>query len=230
MGSNRWRDSPYPDYRRDVDRSIDFSGLSVDFFLGGKAQHLQQLVSQRLAKPDLVGLDIGCGVGAMHPYLRRTFTRVYGVDVSADAIREAAQRNPWADYAAYDGSTLPFEAASMDVVFASCVLHHVSPASWSHFMHEAKRVLRPRGVFVVFEHNPYNPLTRLAVWRCKFDEDAVLLTRRSTEALFKGAGFGDVVGHYIFFLPIAASWARRAEAWLHALPLGAQYYVAGIRT
>src|SRR5947208_17065173 len=98
MDSNRWRDGPYPDYRRDVNRSIDFSGLSVDFFLEGKAVYLQRLVSNRFSRHDLTGLDIGCGVGAMHPYLRDTFARVHGVDVSADAIREAARKHPWAEY------------------------------------------------------------------------------------------------------------------------------------
>lgn len=227
--SNRWKDGTYPDYRQDVNRAIDFSGLPVDFFLQGKALHLQQLVAERLSGNDFVAVDIGCGIGAMHPYLHGTFPRLYGVDVSAEAIREAEQRNPWAKYATYDGRTLPLESGVVDVVFASCVIHHVAPAQWPEFMQEAKRLLRRGGLFVVFEHNPYNPLTRLAVFRCEFDQDAVLLRRRTAERLFEQAGFSRVSGKYIFVAPSSARWARQLESLLGGVPLGAQYYVVGAR-
>jgi SAM-dependent methyltransferase len=227
---NRWRDDTYPDYPHDVNRAIDFSGVQVDFFLEGKALHLQRLIAQRLSRREFVALDIGCGIGAMHPYLRNTFAWLHGVDVSADAVRDAGQRNPWVKYVTYDGRTLPFDSAAMDVVFASCVLHHVPKVQWPEFMQEAKRVLRPGGLCVVFEHNPFNPLTRLAVLRCEFDRDAALLRRGTAELLFKTAGFSQVEGQYIFVAPSRANWAQKAEKLLGDVPLGAQYYIAGART
>jgi len=79
----------------------------------------------------------------------------------------------------------------------------------------------------VIEHNPLNPLTRLAVSRCAFDRDAVLLRAGRTEALMTQAGFGAVRSRYFVLLPSAAPWARRVERACRHLPLGAQYATCG---
>ena len=226
----RWKDDPYPQYRDEVNASIAFSGLSVDFFTEGKARHLAQLIGAHFghaATPQC--LDVGCGLGAMHPHLQGCVGGLIGVDVSDAAISGAAQANPWASYRKFDGERLPFKDAAFDVAFASCVLHHVEPASRARFMREIYRVLRPGGLSVIFEHNPINPLTRLAVYRCEFDRDAVLLRRREALGLIGDAGFQSARGRYIFFLPLRSRWARALDDRLGSLALGAQYYVCGTR-
>ena len=228
--ANRWKSEPYPDYREDVNRSISFAGLEVDFFLERKADHLKGLIAEHMPGDAPVCLDIGCGLGAMHPFLKGSVGQLHGIDPSEQAIREAARANPWVSYTRFDGRVLPIADNSVDVTFTSCVLHHVAPHDWRHFIGEARRVLRRDGLFVIFEHNPYNPLTRLAVLRCEFDRDAVLLTRRKTEGLVRAAGFAMIRGQYIFVVPWRASWVKRIERLIGALPLGAQYYVTGIRT
>ena len=53
-----------------------------------------------------------------------------------------------------------------------------------------RRVVRPGGLVCVIEHNPLNPLTRsLAVSRCEFDSDAVLLGASTTRKLMAAGGF-----------------------------------------
>jgi SAM-dependent methyltransferase len=226
----RWRDGPYPRYLEEVNRSIGFAGLTVDFFTHGKAVHLARLTSNRFSEASASSwLDIGCGQGSMHRYLRGSAGQLQGVDVSAEALHAAAAANPWASYTHYDGNDLPFADCCFDVVFTSCVLHHVAPPRRPHFLSEAYRVLRPGGLMVVFEHNPLNPLTRLAVLRCEFDRDAVLLMRRETVRLVSDAGFEAVGGKYIFFLPLASPWARAIDDKLGFLALGAQYLVSGAR-
>jgi len=125
-----------------------------------------------------------------------------------------------------DVVALPFEDQTFDVAFAITVLHHVEPTQWPSCVKELHRVLRPSGLGVVFEHNPFNPLTRLAVHRCEFDEDAVLLTRRQTRRLLT-ARFHIVDGGYILVTPWDNSVARRLDQTVKSLPFGAQYYVAG---
>ena len=61
---------------------------------------------------------------------------------------------------------MPVPDASVDVVFAICVVHHVPPAHWGAFAAEMARVLRPGGVAAIFEHNPLNPVTRRVVSNC----------------------------------------------------------------
>ena len=87
--------------------------------------------------------------------------------------------------------------------------------------------LRPGGRLFVFEHNPYNPVTRHLVNTCPFDADAVLLTRAETVSLLKAAGFEPSAAAYCLFFPQMLAVFRPLEAWLGWLPLGGQYFVAG---
>ena len=96
-------------------------------------------------------------------------------------------------------------------------------------MRELARVARTGGLVVIMEHNPFNPLTRLAVSRCSFDEDAVLLSKRSVRKLMTEAALAKAEGRYILFFPWRAKVFRRIESVLRALPLGAQHVTVGIK-
>jgi SAM-dependent methyltransferase len=141
-------------------------------------------------------------------------------------IATARERNPDVLYHVGDGSRLPFEDGEYDLTFTSCVLHHVPPAERGAFVRELGRVTRPGGLVVVFEHNPLNPLTRLAVRRCEFDEDALLLGRGETRQRLTQAGLRAAEERYILFFPWRGRLLERAEQALAPVPLGAQYYVA----
>ena len=123
---------------------------------------------------------------------------------------------------------IPFDDGTFDFTFAICVLHHVPPSGWSRFVHEMGRVTRPGGVVAIFEHNPWNPLTRLAVHRCEFDDDAVLVSRRRLRHLLAGP-LQPLEERYIAFFPRGGDPYDRIEARLGRVPVGAQYYVAGRR-
>jgi SAM-dependent methyltransferase len=212
-----------------VQSSIDFSGLPHSFFTAAKVDALRELVATRLHgmhNPDM--LDVGCGVGEIHPLVRGMFGRICGTDVSAASIAQARIRNPEVQYDAYVGETLPYDSAAFDLSIAICVLHHVPPTQWVRFLREMRRVVRPGGLVCLIEHNPLNPLTRLAVTRCEFDRDAVLLHAARTRALMADAGLYDARSHYFLLLPSAAPLARRVERSLRRIPLGAQYIASGI--
>jgi SAM-dependent methyltransferase len=212
-----------------VQSSIDFSGLPHSFFTAAKSDALRELIATRLnGMQSAHMLDVGCGVGEFHPLVRGMFGRVCGVDVSAASIAQARIRNPEVQYEAYVGETLPYDSATFDLSIAICVLHHVLPPQWVGFLREMRRVVRPGGLVCLIEHNPLNPLTRLAVARCEFDRDAVLLHAGRTRALMADAGLHDARSHYFLLLPSAAPLARRVEHGLRRIPLGAQYIASGI--
>lgn len=142
-----------------------------------------------------------------------------------EAVAVAADTNPAATYQAYDGTRLPFDDDSFDLAFAICVLHHVEPVDRAAFVAEAARVVRPGGLVAVFEHNPWNPLTRVAVDRCEFDEGVTLLPRREVARLLADAGLTVEQRRYLLFLPVDAGWAHRADRALAWLPLGGQHQV-----
>jgi SAM-dependent methyltransferase len=221
-------DSYQDSYVGVVKDSVAFSGLSYDYFLRSKAAMLRSLLEEW--KPGLESLsllDVGCGIGTLHPLLRPMFGAVHGVDVSRECIERARLANPWASYEVYDGSSLPIEDGAFDVVLAVCVAHHVKPADWESFFKQLKRATRPGGLICVIEHNPVNPLTRLSVMRCEFDKDAVLLPPSLTARLLRSAGVEQVAVRYFVFVPSTAPWALGIERRLAKLPLGAQYAAFG---
>lgn len=213
-------------YSSAVDKAIGFTGLGVDFFTRVKADYIAELADRHFSGTNhLAALDVGCGVGNYHQLLLPKFKNLSGVDVSAACIETAQQRNSGVDYKAYDGDLLPYPDASFDVAFTICVMHHVPPAQWATFAKEMRRVLKPGGLGLIFEHNPRNPLTMRAVNNCPFDEDAVLLRSEKTEELARAAGFKDVESRFILSVPAAGKTLRRVDAIFSKLPFGAQYYV-----
>lgn len=221
-------DAHRDDYDALVDRSINFSGLRHDFFMAAKADLLVEVAGERLGDArDVSVLDVGCGVGKLHRHLEGRFGGISGCDVSAESLARAAAENPFVRYALSAPGRLPYGDGAFDLVTTSCVLHHVPPAEWAAFVIEMKRLLRPGGVAVVIEHNPLNPLTRLAVARCPFDADAVLLRAGTTKLLLAAGGFHDVASRHFLLLPTARPIARRIERALAQAPLGAQYAAVG---
>ncbi|RUT98939.1 class I SAM-dependent methyltransferase [Mesorhizobium sp. USDA-HM6] len=217
-------------YGEVVEGSIRFSGLRHDFFLRAKAALLRRLVVEHQLRQGSSGvraLDVGCGVGSLHPYLEDAFDRVDGCDVSKESLSRAIRGNPHVVYRACTTSRLPYKDGTFDLAFASCVVHHVPPASWRDFFREMHRIVRRGGLACIIEHNPYNPLTRMAVLRCPFDKDAVLLSASKTASLLKQAGFSDIGCEHFLLLPSARPFARRLERAFAGLPLGAQYACYG---
>lgn len=210
-----------------VERSIAFSGLKHDFFLAAKVDVLAALFRERFGQTLPSLLDIGCGVGTMHPPLAGLAGGLAGADVSKEALRVARSHNPASDYRVIKNGKLPWPDASFDAATAICVFHHVPPAERALLVAEIARVTRSGGLVVIVEHNPLNPLTRLAVARCPFDHDAVLLRAREARGLLSRAGLRRVESRHFLVFPTAQTLARRAEATMRRLPLGAQYAAIG---
>jgi SAM-dependent methyltransferase len=218
-----YRDS----YREAVADSIAFARTEIDFFTRAKVRELLELSARRVGDPGgLSFLDVGCGPGETDRMLEGKVGSLAGVDVASQMVEVAGERNPWAEYRAVRaGGPLPYEAGAFDVSFAVCVLHHVPPSQRSGLVSEMARVTRPGGMVAIFEHNPFNPLTRRAVARCEFDQDAVLLTRREAVRLLRAAAMGAAESRYILFFTRDSAPFRRVEHRLRKVPLGAQYVV-----
>ena len=138
----------------------------------------------------------------------------------------AKRRAPAADF--YDDQGAIPEGTFGAVVLAN-VLHHVPPENRRGLMKSVARLLAPEGKAVVFEHNPFNPLTRKVVRECEFDENAILLRPRETKHLLYDAGLENVKRDFIVFFPRPLAALRGMESWLRWVPMGAQYAAWGQR-
>lgn len=215
-------------YREMVDESIAFAGQGALRYIRAKARMLVDLAGRRLGDPaGLEALDVGCGPGETDSFLEGAFSALHGIDLSATMAERATERNPWAVYSSYaEGDPLPYDGAAFDLVFAIGVFHHVPIGQRPALAAEMARVTRRGGLVAIFEHNPWNPLTRKAVRDCPFDDDAVLLSRREAAGLLDSAGLEPAESAYIIFFPQEGPRLSRVERRLRRLPLGAQYYVA----
>ena len=227
-GPRQTFDAYHDRYREAVEQSIAFARTELDFFTRAKTRALLELAERHVGDPRRLSfLDLGCGPGETDRFLAGQVGALAGVDTAPRMVEVAAERNPWAEYTAISaGDPLPFPARAFDVSFAVCVLHHVPPAERPRLVGEMARVTRPGGLVAIFEHNPWNPLTRRAVAGCEFDRDAVLLDRRETQRLLGGPALESCEDRYLLFFPRDSAPLRWIERRLRKVPLGAQYVVS----
>ena len=109
------------------------------------------------------------------------------------------------------------------------VLHHVPLAERNPLLQRIQPLLMPGGKLFVFEHNPWNPVTRRVVACCPFDDQAILLYPREIRQRLTAAHFVDLRTDFIVFFPKPLAIFRPFEPMLGWLPLGAQCCVVGAR-
>jgi SAM-dependent methyltransferase len=217
------------EYRQFHRQNIRVSGEEPEFFYEYKVKDTAALVAASPLRSSLRILDFGAGVGNAVPYFHQYLPgcTLTCLDVSRKSLAVAEQRFPGqARFIAFQGHQMPFPDGDFDLVFSACVFHHIPHAEHDSIFREWFRVLRSGGVAVVFEHNPYNPLTVHAVKTCPFDANAVLIPARTLLWHVQRAGFTSLVRRYRIFFPGPLRALRRLERGMAWLPLGAQYYVA----
>lgn len=219
-GSGHKFDAYAAGYDALVDRSIEASGESKQYFLDYKLACLERIG----AKPDEPVLDYGCGIGNLSACLAGRFHSVEGYDPSPESLKVARQQAPTA---VFHESTATIAERRFGLAVLSSVLHHIAPSERSRILSEVRQKLAPGGRLVVFEHNPWNPVTRRAVAACPFDDDAILLWPGELRQLFRATGYQDVRQDYIVFFPRALAALRPLEPRLSWLFLGGQTMTIG---
>lgn len=213
-----------------VNEALGSVAPSVDYFTKVKAEYLSSVATEEFGSiENLIALDIGCGVGNFETLLSKRFHRLVGVDVSSESIAIARRRNPGIEFNVFGGKEVPFSDCSFDLVFTVCVMHHVPVEGWDAFLDEAFRVLRPGGLFVIFEHNRLNPLTRRIVDRCPFDADAILVGQGELKARLLRAGYENIKVRHILTVPAGSMLGRVVDRIFSRLPFGAQFYAAATK-
>ena len=99
-------------------------------------------------------LEIGCGSGELAVWFALQGAQVTGIDVSDESIaiaKRRAEENGVAErtrFVATPAEHMPFEDASMDVIFINVSLHHLEI---DQALAECNRLLKPGGSFIAVE-------------------------------------------------------------------------------
>ncbi|MCH5377178.1 MAG: class I SAM-dependent methyltransferase, partial [Planctomycetes bacterium] len=152
------------EYRAIHAANIRLSGESVDYFSHYKVREVALATADSCSSNPVI-LDFGAGVCNSTPYFLAEFNapQLVCADVSHRSLllgRRAFETQ--AGFVCFDGSHLPFADQTFEIIFVACVLHHVAHSEHPAILSELRRILQPRGHLFVFEHNPWNPLTRHA--------------------------------------------------------------------
>ena len=236
MGRNVF-DQVARDYERIHDRSLPPGVHSADFICQ-RAANVSRWIFHGYAGKEFCYLDFGCGNGRMlksllassslRPLVENGRLRLFGFDTSVESINEAKSLagdvpvclvSDWKD--------LPGDVR-FDLVISCHVFHHIPPAERAATAKTLRNWMKPASRLVIWEHNPFNPFTRLLIKLCPFDEDARLLTMKMTQTLFETNSYRGLQHEYVNVFP--PKWTRwevlgAIEQKLAHLPIGAQYWV-----
>lgn len=224
------------DYEKIHERSLP-PGVHSGEFVVQRAAKVIEWIGDGGESGEFYYLDFGCGNGRMFrrllddrglkPRVAAGRLRLFGLDTSRESLKEAAAiaSEPRVGFVGALGE-LP-EGLRFDLVVAFNVFHHIDPAERAAVACALRARMKPGGRLVVWEHNPFNPLTRVLVKVCPFDADARLLSVTKTRRLFE-ANFFDYLRHrhVNVFPPGWLRWGFPAavERRLSTLPIGAQYW------
>ena len=211
-------------YDAALQQGIGVSGENRDYFARGRVAWLAH-ECHRLGFPAPQRIvDFGCGTGDTAPVLQEFFgpVKLLGLDTSARSLDFARERFHGAEFALLQDYRPRGEA---DLVYCNGVFHHIPPADRPAVLAMVRQLLRPGGLFALWENNPWNPGARLVMHRIPFDRGAIMLWPGPTRRLLRHAGFSILGTSSRFFFPRALRFLRPLENALSRTALGAQYQV-----
>lgn len=215
------------EYYQQLKSSIGKSGEDPEFFAEYKVKDTLSVCEKEKISPKVI-FDFGAGIGNSIPWFRKYFptSELICADISAKSMDVSKMRFPGNEiYLKISESGIDLPNNSVDVVFCTCVFHHIDENQHVFWLNELNRILKKDGLIIIFEHNPYNPLTVSTVKHCPFDVNAKIIKAKKFKNTFALAEINNTKSVYRIFFPKFLSFLRPIEKFMKKLPLGAQYYL-----
>ena len=204
-------------YEDKILKSFGSIDSNVNYYHSGKA---------KIAKRELVSspnkiLDFGCGVGSMLKFLKENFnnSKFFAYDESSKSLEHVKSKYPDVDCLNNLNAIQKF-----DLIFLSNVIHHVKSNERDNLFQKIYKLLEDDGRLMIYEHNPYNPITLRIVANCEFDADAELIKKKDLIKLCDRNNFKLQKSGYIHFFPSKLRFFFDLEKYLKWFFLGAQYF------
>jgi SAM-dependent methyltransferase len=214
-------------YKKTVESALPRFAPPLEFYARQKAAFLRLEIGKlQVTREAFNLLNFGCGTGLVDGFLKDRKYKITGVDPSEGSLAIARLANPENHYVVIPEDKLPDLGKRFDIIYASCVFHHIPQQRHGSILFQLRCHLNQGGRLIIFEHNPYNPLTRHITQRCKLDQNARLIDASSLEEQAMKSGFRILEKKYYLFLP----WGHRMWLWaektlLKNVPIGCQYLI-----
>jgi len=213
------------DYNALLHESTKFFSSNEEYF----AKYKVDIACNNITWPVHRVLEYGCGIGRNIPFLQDSFPKalIVGSDISRVSLDMAKNLNSGVEF--FHESEVVSFTEPFDLIFVAGVFHHIPPSQRSAAAATIFERLSLGGEVFIFEHNPFNPITRKIVSSCPYDEDAVLLAPSEMKAHLKQAGLFIKRQSFCLFFPPRFSKISFIERHLGWLPFGGQYWVQAKR-
>lgn len=188
------------------------------------SEYKVRLTKNRLTTIPKKILDFGSGIGLSAPFLKKYFpaAQIYASDTSIKSLEHI--KNTYQNVIVIHDDLLDGE--DFDLIFVTGVFHHIPPEEREKVLLRLITLLSDKGNLVIFEHNPYNPVTRRMVATCPFDADAKLITKTELLSLIsKMPEISPKESGYCLFFPESLKTLRMVEEKISWIPMGGQYFV-----
>jgi SAM-dependent methyltransferase len=216
----------FDQYAADYDSKL---GEDLKFFEESSyfAEYKIKIVRNELKSTPARILEYGCGIGRNLTFITKYFpdSKIFACDISVKSLEIAGKSNPSVNLFRIEDDLIAIHENKFDLIFISCVFHHIEPPLRQESMNKIRSLLKPGGMLYIFEHNTLNPVTRKIVRECPWDEDAILLKPSELKTLFANSNLIFKKLKYTLFFPSFLKFLRPLEKLLTWLPLGGQYYI-----
>jgi SAM-dependent methyltransferase len=212
-------------YNDILSRAVSASGHSWEYFAQYKANYVSRYMPSGFSGKIL---DFGCGIGNLVKYLRSAFptSRIDGFDVSTESLKKIPPEHLTQGIFTNEMAKLD---NNYDLIVAANVFHHIIPEERPGVVQALYDRMSPGGHFVMFEHNPLNPLTVYNVKHSPLDVNAVLARSSELKRLLVKNDFKKINRDYIVFFPGFLKPLIKLEPLMKKFPLGVQYALTGVK-
>ena len=215
-------------YDKELQSSLGFFGKgSTEIF----AEYKIKILKNELLTDPVKILEFGCGTGRNCFFLEKYFntSKIFGCDISEESIIIARQNTETVMYSKIckPSDLIDIYKEPFDLVFISNVLHHIPFDEQQMWLKSIYEITSLGGTLVVFEHNPYNPVTNFIFKNSSIDKGALMLKASNCMELIEKTKFKIHSKKYTLFFLIRNNITIFIEKILYRVPLGAQYYIVG---
>jgi len=210
----------------------DSLGLYGNRDIGIFSEYKIKIIESELSKTPANVLEFGCGIGRNSFFMKERFSEsnIFGCDISEKSIEIASKTNPTVCYNKIISPADLFRVYKkefFDCIFISNVFHHIPFIEHQIWLDALYEIISKGGTIFIFEHNPYNPITKYIFNTSDIDKGAIMLKPLYCRRLLKNANFTNINLKYTLFFLWRNIFFEYVERMLHWLPLGAQYYMRG---